>query len=176
VRLFDADFHTLPQRPNWLGFDAGTFDDGNLNIRFLNFLDRPLTLRDVVVQDLPRVMSINAMMRNEPIRDIFGRQFDPWEREGPLAQPTPIQATIQPGDELAVAVAKRSQGRHISIQRRESTCMDTGTGRGLRCNAGITVDDLFPATTMYVTATVVDTAGAESHLFYQIAGRRARVP
>jgi hypothetical protein len=172
VRLFNANFQTLPQRPHWLGFDAGTFDDGNLNIHFLNSFDRPLILRDVVVQDLPRVLSINAMMRNEPIRDIFGREFDPWKREGPLAQPT----TIQPGEELAVTVAKRSQGRHISIQRRESTCMGTGPGRGLNCNAGITVDDLFPATTMYVTATVVDPAGAESHLFYQIAGRRARVP
>ncbi|MEA2989810.1 MAG: hypothetical protein QOG83_2521 [Alphaproteobacteria bacterium] len=172
VRLFDANVQALPQRPHWLGFDAGTFDDGDLNIRFVNFHDRPLILRDVVVQDLPRVMSINAMMRNAPIRDIFGREFDAWKRAAPLAQPT----TIQPGEELAVAVAKRSQGRHVSVQRREGACRGTGAGRGLNCHAGITVDDLFPATTMYITATVVDPAGLETRLFYQIAGRRARVP
>ena len=43
-------------------------------------------------------------------------------------------------------------------------------------NAGITMDDSFPATTVYIKATVSDMSGGESHLFYQIAGRRTRVP
>ena len=54
------------------------------------------------------------------------------------------------------------------------------------CRADGFLIDLFPATTMYITATVVDTGGqfwdpgkrrfvtgpVESRLFYQIAGRR----
>ena len=173
MTLLNAEFQALPLRPHWLGFDAGIFDGDNLVVRFHNFLAQPLVLRDVMVHDMPRVMSINAMVRNEPtIRDIFGREFKPWKREGALAQPI----IIQPGKDQPVTVAKRSQGRHISIQRRESMCLGTGPGRGLHCQAGITVDDLFPATTMYITATVVDPAGVESRLFYQIAGRRARVP
>ena len=50
-----------------MGFDAGTFDDdtGNLNVRFFNFSGRPLILRDVVIEDLPRVLSIKAMMRDK---------------------------------------------------------------------------------------------------------------
>jgi hypothetical protein len=174
VRLLDEKFKTLTSRPHWLGFDAGVFDEeGAMNVSFHNFLAQPLTLRDVVIRDLPRVMSINSMVPGEKvIRDIFGREFEAWKQQELLGNPI----TIQPGQSTTVAVARRSQGRHVSEQRRESMCRSTGAGRGLHCHAGITVDDLFPATTMYMTATVVDAAGVESRLFYQIAGRRARVP
>jgi hypothetical protein len=188
VRLFDMDDKLMSRRPVWLGFDAGTFDmAGNLTVRFFNSLDRPLTVRDVVVRDLPRVMSINAMTRDEPkLRDVFGRQFEPWKQgircplspsaatdEGPCpaAQSTPIE----PGRELSVIVARRQQGRHISIQRDEEECPSPPGRFGRFCHPGSTADDLFPATTMYLTATIVDSQGVESRLFYQIAGRRARV-
>jgi hypothetical protein len=185
LTLFDDEDQALGQHPHWLGFDAATFDDkGNLNLRFFNFLDQPLILRDVVVQDLPRVLSINAMTRNTPeLRDVFGRTFKPWNGgiRCPLSQSATqagtgcpmAQAKIEAGKDHMVTVAKRNQGRHVSVQRTEDDCaLQSGPRGGRYCHPGITVDDLFPATTMYVTATVVDHAGRESHLFYQIAGRR----
>ena len=147
----------------------------DLNVHFENPFQSPLTLSDVVVRDMQRVMSINAMMRNKPVTDIFGREFSPW-RSGiryPLTQPE----TIGPGLPRDVPVASRKQGRHVSLQRTEIKCKKSDpTSPGLNCHAGLTIDDFFPATTMYITATVTDTSGLESHLFYQIAGRRTRVP
>jgi hypothetical protein len=89
----------------------------------------------------------------------------------------PDESTIQSGAPLNVAVANLKLGRHISVQRSERECKPSDPASpGLECHTGITTDDLFPATTMYVTATVADPAGIESRLFYQVAGRRARVP
>jgi hypothetical protein len=63
------------------------------------------------------------------------------------------------------------------MQRTEEKCKKSDPNSpGLNCHAGITMDDSFPATTVYIKATVSDMSGGESHLFYQIAGRRTRVP
>src|SRR5262249_19162172 len=95
VKLLDASNSPLSQRPQWLGFDAGTLDSGtgDLNLRFFNLSDRPLILRDVVVQDLPRVMSINAMVRNpridDPVHDISDkpdRAFMRWDFEDKIGE------------------------------------------------------------------------------------------
>lgn len=174
VTLLDENNQVLSKRPPWMVFDAGKFDreTGNLNVTFFNVFDQKLLLRDVTVRDLPRVMSINAMMRNKPITDIVGRPFVPWDKWG-IRNPL-TQATIDLRDDLKVAVANRSQGRHISVQRTDLTCVRPG--RGLHCHTGITADDLFPATTMYITGTVVDETGNESQFYYQVAGRRAPLP
>jgi hypothetical protein len=199
VTLLDQNNQTLQKHPHWMGFDAGTPDrnTGDLNVRFFNFLDQPLILRDVMIQDLPRVLSINAMMKDRPLTDIYDNRFTAWTTRRPALQSSiseilkresmpwdeegsrrpPLHYTIDPGEEVKVPVANRAQGRHISVQRPDGDCLPASpTGRGLDCHGGITVDDLFPATTMYITATVVDPAGVENRLFYQIAGRRARLP
>src|SRR5205085_8510923 len=91
---------------------------------------------------------------------------------------------IKANGELDVPVANLGQGRHISVHWNDSDCTKHHSEHGLNCHAGITADDLFPATTMYITATIVDPAtvtvanpdGVKSYLFYQIAGRHARMP
>ena len=52
VKLFDADGDALPLHPRWVGFDAGAIDinTGVLNVRFFNFFDRPLIIRDVQIR------------------------------------------------------------------------------------------------------------------------------
>jgi hypothetical protein len=177
VVLLDANDQPLPLQPPWLRFDTGKFNDStrDLNVHFENPFQSPLILSDVVVQDMQRVMSINAMMQNKPVTDIFGREFTPWHNgiRHPLTQPE----TIGPGLPRDLPVANRKQGRHISMQRTEEKCKKSDPNSpGLNCHAGITMDDSFPATTVYIKATVSDMSGGESHLFYQIAGRRTREP
>ena len=196
VKLLDASNSPLSQRPQWLGFDAGTLDSGtgDLNLRFFNLSDRPLILRDVVVQDLPRVMSINAMVRNpridDPVHDISDkpdRAFMRWDfedkigevKKGAIRRPLlDYKIEIKPAEALKVPVASLGHGHHISLQRTDSDCLGLGPANAL-CQPGRTLD-LFPATTMYIMATVVDPTtatvsnpdGVESRLFYQVAGRR----
>lgn len=179
--LIDQSDNPLPQHPRWMGFDAGTLDDtGALSVRFFNFLDRPLILRDVVVRELPRVASINAMMtmRTERITDVAGQVVRPW----PDSTRRPLrQQTVEKDGEIKIEVAQLRQKRHIFHQLTEKDCADPE----VPCTPGALEVDLFPATTMYITATVVDPGGQrwdskqnrfvdgpiESRLFYQIAGR-----
>ena len=124
-------------------------------------------------------MSIDAMMPNKPMSDISGRMFQPWP-DG-IRRPL-LQQTIESGDEIKIDAARLSQKRHLFKQLTKSDCARP-VGY---CRADRFLIDLFPATTMYITATVVDTGGqfwdpgkrrlvtgpVESRLFYQIAGRR----
>jgi hypothetical protein len=180
VTLLDPSDNPLPQHPRWMGFDAGTLDldTGTLSVRFFNFLDQPLILRDVRVRELPRVMSINAMMRNERITDAAGRVFRPWSNgtRRPLRQ-----QTVEKDEEIKIGVAQLRQKRHIFHQLTERECADPE----IACTPGAFEVDLFPATAMYITATIVDPRGqrwdskrkrfvngpVESRLFYQVAGR-----
>jgi hypothetical protein len=180
VTLSDQSGNPLPQHPRWMGFDAGTFDlaTGGLNVRFFNFLDRPLIVRDVQVRELPRVISINAMARNERITDLAGRVLRPWSNgtRRPLRQ-----QTVEKDGEIRIEVARLRQKRRIFHQVTEKECAHPEAA----CTPGAFEVDLFPATTMYITATVVDQRGqrwdpkqnrfvngpVESRLFYQIAGR-----
>ena len=183
VKLFDADGDALPLHPRWVGFDAGAIDisTGLLNVRFFNFFDRPLVIRDVQIQDLPRIMSIDAMMPNEPMSDLSGRVLQPWP-DG-IRRPL-VERTIASGGEIKIDAARLRQKRHVFKQLTERDCAAPDP-EGY-CRAGGFMIDLFPATTMYITATVVDPYGQhwdpskkrfvtgpiESRLFYQIAGRR----
>lgn len=183
VKVFDEDGDALPLHPRWVGFDAGTIDinTGLLNVRFFNFFDRPLIIRDVQIRDLPRVMSIDAMMPNETMSDFTGRVFQPWP-DG-TRRPV-IERTIASGEEIKIDAARLSQKRHVFKQLTERDCA-VPDPEGY-CRAGGFMIDLFPATTMYITATIVDPHGQrwdpskkrfvtgpiESRLFYQIAGRR----
>ena len=178
VKLFDANGGALPLHPPWVGFDAGAIDPstGVLNVRFFNFFDRPLTIRDVQIQDLPRIMSIDAMMPNKPMSDRSGLAFQPWPdgTRRPL-----LQQTIGSGDEINIEAARLSQDRHVFKKLTKDDCPEN------LCQPDKFVIDLFPATTMYLTATIVDPGGqvwnpseqrlvtgpVESRLYYQIAGR-----
>ena len=188
VRLFDASNNALPLHPRWMSFDAATFNQGSrtLQLRVFNLLDKSLILRDVVVRDLPRIMSIDAMVADEPISDIHGRPFQPWAEGTRRAL---AQQTIPAGGEVTITVADARKRPYVLRQPTAKDCeppRDDSNAPELRCQAGRVVIDLFPATTMYITATVVDPKGerwdpktkrlvtgpVESQIYYQIAGRR----
>jgi len=187
VKLFDASNNALPQHPRWVAFDAATFNPGTgiLSLRVHNVLDHPLILRDVMVRDLPRIMSVDAMMADEPISDISGRVFQPWPDGNRRAL---AQQTIAPGKDISIGVADVRKRPYVFKRTTEKDCAapDKPGDHEARCQPGQVVIDLFPATTMYITATVVDPKGQrwdpkanrfvtgpiESRLYYQIAGRR----
>jgi hypothetical protein len=185
VILLDASGNALPEKPRWLGFDSGTLDPGtgSLDLRFYNFTDRALILRDVIVKELPRIMSIDAMLPNTPISDHSGRAFLPWP--GGTHQPL-SQVTIAPGADIRVSLASIPQTPHIYRRLTEKDCpRESKSGPGRRCEPGTIMLDLFPATTSYITAKIIDPDGkgwdaekgrfvpapVETQLFYQVAGR-----
>jgi hypothetical protein len=188
VQLLNASGKTLALHPRHLGFDAGTLDqaNGTLDIRFFNFTAQPLILKKVTVQELPRVLSLNAMVPEGKIEDPFGIPFLPW----PESTRTVLEESkvIEKGKELKVTVASLNQKRHMLKVVNENDCnapSDSLEGPDVKeCHPGTNVD-LFPATTLFVTATVEDpfarnwdpikkryvTGPVSSQLFYQIAGR-----
>jgi hypothetical protein len=187
VVLLDALGNTLAQHPRHLGYDAATLDraDGALNVRFFNFNQGPLIIQDVMVQELPRVLSIEQMIPGGRSLDLFGDPIGAWpEGIHCLLQ----RSVIEKGQELKVAVARMNEKRHIYEVVDERSCL-AGADRirgpdTFKCRPGINVD-LFPATTILLTATIVDPKARywdpaqqryvvgqlASHLFYQIAGR-----
>lgn len=187
AELLDNAGAALALRPRLPGFDSGTPDaaDGTLNLRFFNFAARPLIIRNVVVRELPRVMSLEAMVRNGRIIDVRGERFDPW----PASTRTAVkEANVRARGNLKVPLARLDQKPRVRKVVTEKDCeaQDRVSGRDVaRCNPGVSTD-MFPATTVYVTATIVDPKARywdrkigryvegplETHLYYQIAGRR----
>jgi hypothetical protein len=187
VALLDAGGNPLALQPRLTGYDAGTLDsrDGALRINFFNN-GRPLLLENVVVSELPRVLSLNAMVgRGRKLVDWSGEPFNPW----PESTRVVLKGSrpVLKGRTLSVIVAHLSDARHI-FERVGSTCAIPDNINGKQdvttCRPGINVD-LFPATTLYLTATVVDpkvkhwdrkrkryiTGPLISHVFFQVGGR-----
>jgi hypothetical protein len=194
ITLLDAN-GALPLAPRLPGYDAGTLDaaDGSFDIGFVD-LDAgadALILADVHVIHLPRVLSIDAMLPGAPMRSWMGEPVLPWpvrDSVQPLGgSPRIPRGGFAPGDGLQVAVARLTQGRHIFenvVTRNCSAPADRSSGSEVNeCVNGIFVD-LFPATTVYVVATVVDPRArhwdpaqgrfvvgpVQSRIFYQFAG------
>jgi hypothetical protein len=207
VVLLDGTGAALALHPRLLGYDAGTLDaaDGALNLRFFNFQPEPLVLQNVVVRRLPRVLSLDQMISSfdqvslpdqrtpspdqvvqcEKMIDPRGLSFRPW--------PGSVQRVLKSMEirakegELKVPLAHLSDKRHIYRVVTEKDCVPQDSTKEpdvARCGTGINVD-LFPSTTVYITATVVDpkarhwdrekkqyvTGPLSSQFFYQIAGR-----
>ena len=116
--------------------------------------------------------------------DMRGDRFDPW----PKSTRTVLkETTVKAGAELKVPLASLKQPPHVQrvVTEKDCAAYDRFAGRDVaRCNPGVSMD-LFPATTVYVTATIVDPNAQywdpklgryvqgplETQLFYQIAGR-----
>jgi hypothetical protein len=186
IALLDGSNNPLALRPRHLGFDAGTLDSiaGTLDLRFFNVADRVLILQNLVVQELPRVMSLNAMVPGGKMVDPYGQAFRPWPRS---VRTVVKRQAVERGQEVKVTLGRLNQPRHIYEVITERNCQDGQDrlkGPDARCRPGISVD-LFPATTLLITANVVDpqakywdprrkryvTGPVTSQLFYQIAGR-----
>jgi hypothetical protein len=191
IALLDGSNNTLALHPRFLSYDSGVLDQarGTLDLRFFNVAAQSMVLQNVVVRDLPRVLSLNQMVVGGRMEDAFGLPFRPFPQGGireVLVRPTPVQ----PGETLTVPVAKLGQRRYIDevITQNDCDTQDRLRGRDTRrCVPGRNVS-LFPGTTMYVTAQIVDprarywdrikkkyvTGPLTSTLFYQVAGRHLR--
>jgi hypothetical protein len=189
IQLLDAGGTPLALQPRLPGYDAGTLDvaDGTLDVNFFNNNGaEPLELRNVITRELPRTLSIDAMMPNaEQLFDPFGEVFNPWR--GSTRVRVRQSEPIERGGTLPVEVARLSQGRHI-LEKVPSKCNVADDRHGGPdaggCVAGYNVD-LFPATTLYVTANVVQpnarhwdpkleryvTGPLTTRVFLQVAGR-----
>jgi hypothetical protein len=187
VDLLDVSDTVLAERPRHLGFDAGTLDSASdsLVLHFFNTVSANLILQNVVVQQLPRVMSIEGMVRGGRMVDPYGQPVQVW----PETTRTVIrQAKLEKGQDVSVPLAPLSQPPHIREVLTERDCDARDRLKGpdtTQCRPGVSTD-LFPATTMLITATVVDPNGRRwdprrktyvtgpvtSLLWYQVAGRR----
>ena len=159
LELLDGAGTPLALQPRLPGYDAGTLDtsDGTLDLQFFNTVSaQPLEMRNVIVRDLPRVLSLNAMMpTTDQLFDVNKEPFSPW--------PGSTKAVLRRGEPLKrgatqpVVLGRLAQGRHV-VERVPRDCNPGDDRNGnpdtRGCTPGFNVD-LFPATTMYITATAV---------------------
>jgi hypothetical protein len=205
IDLLDAGSNPLTLQPRMIAYDTGVLDasDGSYRINFFNADDpsRALILQDLTVTELPVVASIDSMVRSSPPQTRHGEKIQAWKSARPLcegkSQTTGAAANGCPArlaeEPLTVTVAKLAQGRNV-VRVHNGKCPEVAGHRAadssrdpdnnLCPTAGVSLD-LFPSTTLYITATVIDpnakhwdpaskvfvTGPLESHLFYQIAGR-----
>jgi len=187
AELLDSRSNVLALRPRLPAFDAGTPDSNSrtLNLRLFNVDALPFIVRDFVVRDLPRVINLDAMVRDARMVDMAGEPFEPW----PQSTRTVVRETkVEGGAELSIPLARLDQPPYV---RREVTAQDCERQDRMsgpdvaNCKPGVSTD-LFPATTSYVTASIVDPQARhwdpklqtyvvgplETRVYYQIAGRR----
>jgi hypothetical protein len=188
VQLLDNGGTPLAQSPRLVAFDSGVADAArdSLDIRLFNVTRRPLIIRDLVVRELPRVMSLDAMVPGGRMVDLRGQAFQPWPESTRVL--VKQSRALRPGETLRVSVARLSQRPHVRFGVNDRTCGNSDRLRGpdvRRCRPGVSMD-LFPATTLFLTATIVDPSARfwdprrkgyvqgelRSRIFYQIAGRR----
>ncbi|MEP6920720.1 MAG: hypothetical protein ABI967_06315 [bacterium] len=187
VQLLNGSGTALALKPRLAGFDGGVLDsaDGALNLSVFNIAGDTLILQDLRVQELPRVLSLNSMVPGARLRDPFGIPFEPW-REG--SRQVIDKVEIRKGGELKIPIARMSEKRHVFEVVTERDCRDAQDrrkGQDTRgCKPGVNVD-LFPSTTLLVTATLIDpqmkhwdrrakkyiVGPVATQIFYQIAGR-----
>jgi hypothetical protein len=187
VTLLDGSNNVLPLQPRMAGYDNGTLDmaSGDFILRFFNF-DQPLLLQDLTVYELPRKLSLDAMQFGMEMKTWDGVPLTPW-RVSKLGDfqlskdgmRLPLRNLYKDGHNVFVVHGK---------QPGESGDASNGAADENPDVPGSISVDLFPATTVYITARVVDPntrykdpktgeeKAAESLMFYQFAGKRERRP
>lgn len=76
--LLDAGGTPLALQPRLPGYDAGETDSDDGLFRFNFFAVREFVrLEDIVTRELPRVLSIDAMVRGSKLFDPLGQAFEP---------------------------------------------------------------------------------------------------
>jgi len=193
LELLDGGGTALPLFPRLPGYDAGTLDaiDGSFDVAFFNTDGGDaLTVTNVIVQELPRVLAMNNMVAGAPLETWFGHSIEPWEGGTRRIQVGSDRENnrLQLKDWQPLQVASMAETRHVYQNIDGHGCTppsDAITGPEVNeCVNGITVD-LFPSTTLYLTADVIDPAARHwdpaqsrfvvgpvvSKIYYQLAGR-----
>jgi hypothetical protein len=187
--LLDGSNNPLPLKPRLPGYDAGSLDldDGSFAIAFSNLGARPMKIRNVIVRELPRVMSIDSMVPGGRMKDPFGEPFRPW-RFGTRFALDKSRPLTRKRDTVKVDLAQLGDQRRIlNAVGRDCDTSDApgGLPDAASCAPGFNAS-LFPATTTFVTAEAV-TPDAKSwnrrlkrfvrkdlvsRIYYQFGGRR----
>jgi hypothetical protein len=162
--LLDDTGDPLPLKPRLPGYDVGTLDsdDGSFKVDFSNFVAAaPMDLRNVVVRELPRVLSIEQMVAGGNLSDPFGEPFRPFGRSRVVLRDSrPL--TRKRG--VSVRVARMSQEREI-LEEVDGKCeagdSPVASDTDAPCKAGFNAS-LFPSTTFLITA---DAVSAPSRVF-----------
>jgi hypothetical protein len=187
VTLFDASNNALALHPRAIAFDSGALDaaDGTFNVQAFNVAGPPIHIDSVKVQLLPRLLAIDSMVASNKtsLLDVRSQPFAAWSE----AKTIKLGRTLEKGQSTYIAIARLSDKRHVVERITAEDCAREDRLKGpdtVTCKPGINVD-LFPATTTYLTATVIDpsakhwdikaekyvTGPVASHVFLQFAGR-----
>lgn len=180
----DLDLH-----PRMADFDIGTADLASGDFTMMMFNPNPqagdLIIRDMKIQYLPRLADINAMLDDVPLVDVRGFPINPNGSCNP-------RNSFELNKNKKFRLAKFNDERSVDIIYDSSNCKpsivnskpgDMENGEVSYCLDGNALS-LFPSTTVYVTATVVDPKAKyfdpqigdfvvgplETKIFYQFTG------
>ncbi len=190
AKLKDSGGSDLGLHPRFISFDVGAADlisgDFIMTVFNPNPDDGDLIIRDFQIQYLPRLANIETMMEGVDLQDFRGNPIVP---QGDCSS----RPNFELKDIEKFRLGKLSDKRYLDITYDSTNCKrgiikDNGTGDVIGgelqyCPHG-TALSLFPSTTVYVTATVIDpdaryfdlgigdfiTGPLESKVFYQFAG------
>lgn len=193
--LLGSEGQELLLHPRTIGFDTGSADLNTGDFELLLINPNP-EAGDLIIQELqfvflPRLLAINSMVAEADFRDLHDFrdiQVIPYFPEKSKIQNQISQTTVR--DQTSITLANLSHPRHVDITYDATGCeygfnpvSDTEVGEIEYCPEG-TALSLFPATSVYVVATVVDpnasyydpevgdvvTGALESLVFYQFTG------
>ena len=157
VTLFNASNSALALHPRAVSFDSGTLDaaDGIFRIEAFNLGRGPIQLSNVRVQMLPRLLDINLMVPGqEQLSDVRGLPFYAWNKPRVIREVKPLQK----GQTMTIPIASLKDKRNIVEVLTEEDCARADRLKGrdvLYCKPGVNVD-LFPATSVYINASITD--------------------
>ncbi len=188
TKLKNSGGTDLALHPRMVDFDRGAADLVSGDFIMTMFNPDPgagdMIIRDMNIQYLPRLASINSMVAGESLRDVRGMPIFAHGNCNP-------RTNFELKDTKNFRLAKLSDERFVDITYDSTDCQpgvnngskDDLIGEVIYCPHGTSLS-LFPSTTVYVTATVVDPnaryydqeIGAfvngplESKVFYQFTG------
>lgn len=194
TRLLGSGGGELALHPRVIGFNTGEadFTSGEYEVRIFkssrdsnSMEDTPVFIRELEVNYLPRVASIETMISNREgkLSDVHNIPFD---ANGQCSR----MPTFELNSTATIKIGRLSDPRYIDITYDSTGCVtgftpnDSIPGSFRYCPHG-TALSLFPSTSVYITATVVDTNGiffnpqtesfdtgwVESRVFYQFSGK-----
>ncbi|MEQ9498306.1 MAG: hypothetical protein RIT81_15645 [Deltaproteobacteria bacterium] len=192
TRLFDSSGTQLPLAPRIFGYDSGVpadTTDGTFELTFFNAANIDLELRDVRIVGLARQLSLEAMVPNAEMTSRRGARVATVRL--PRVERRKEPRGIRAGESMTFGLARLTDPRPIDIRYSANDCPqgsvgasgDLNSGEVEYCKKGNALS-LFPATYVYVVATVVErnakvwsperrefvTRDLESRIYYQRAG------
>jgi len=161
TKLQNSSGTDLPLHPRMIGFDAGALDlsTGDLDLTLFNPNEEEgdLIVENLTIQLLPRLVDIEIMLDDQPLQGIRGLPVNNYSRCTPLTR-------FRLSDNRKFSIANLNDKRFVDLTYDPSDCEEgiiqsSNDGEGIEvkyCPKG-TALSLFPSTSVYVTATIIDT-------------------